>query len=331
MKVALPDLRRLVIPLALTLIMIAASACGADDGDSGAVNAAASQSGDNAGWPKKIVFAAVPAEQSERLQTSYQATIDIISKEMNVEVEFFQAADYAGVIEAMIAGRVDIAQFGPFSYVIAKANGAEIEPVAAMIEEKGGEPGYQSYGITRADNAEIDSIEDFKGRKVCFVDPGSTSGFLYPSAGLLDAGIDPEKDVEGIFAGGHDASAISVKNGDCEAGFAFDNMVEKQLIESGDLKAGDLKVVWKSEVIAGSPVAIRSTLPDDFRQQFAQILVERVNIDSAVATGVCESADDCSFSDEGNYGYKAVDDSLYNGVRAVCEITKSAKCEGVGA
>lgn len=317
-----------IVAVAMVLA-ITGAACGDDDDTAAAAGGGAAGADDGADWPDKLVFAAVPSEQNERLQESYQASIDILKAELGVEIEFFQAADYAGVIEAMISEKVDIAQFGPFSYVIAKANGAEIEPLAAMIEEEGGEPGYQSYAITQSDNAEIESLEDFAGRKVCFVDPGSTSGFLYPSAGLLDVGIDPESGVEGIFAGGHDASAISVANGECEAGFAFDNMVERELIESGDLEAGQLKIVWKSEVIAGSPVAVRTSLPESLVEAIRTAFLESINIDHAVESGVCASPDDCSFSDEGNYGYKAVDDTFYDGVRAVCEITKSAKCEGV--
>ncbi len=320
--------------LLLPLVALVLASCG-DDDDANATEdaepaAAVEVSDDRSDWPEKIVFAAVPSEQNERLQESYQATIDILEAELGVTIEFFQAADYAGVIEAMIAKKVDVAQFGPFSYVIAKANGAEIEPIGAMVSEKGGEPGYQSYGITQSSNAEIDGLEDFAGRKVCFVDPGSTSGFLYPSAGLLAANIDPESGVKGIFAGGHDASAISVAKGDCEAGFAFDAMVDTELIEAGDIKAGDLKVVWKSEIIAGSPAAVRTDLPASLVEAIKTAFVEKVNIDYAVESGVCAAADDCSFSDEGNYGYVAVEDSYFDGVRKVCEITKSAKCEGVG-
>lgn len=317
-------------------LAVLGSACASEagseaQGSDGSTTDGEAVSAEREGWPEEITFAAVPAEQNQRLRESYQVTLDILSGELGVGIEFFQAADYAGVIEAMIAGKVDIAQFGPFSYVIARGNGAEIESAAAMVSEKGEEPGYQSFGITQGDSDEVTSIDDFAGRRVCFVDPSSTSGFLYPSAGLLEAGIDPEEDVEGVFAGGHDASAISVANGDCDAGFAFDSMVETLLIESGDIEEGDLKVVWKSEVIAGSPVAIHTDLPESFRQSVRETLVEKVNVDWAAENGYCDSPDDCSFSDEDIWGYDAVDDAFYDGVRKVCEVTKAAQCEGVGA
>ncbi len=321
--------RRWLLPTAVALLAaLTASACAREGGS--VVESSGTGSAARADWPAKLVFAAVPAEQNERLKESYQLSLDILNDELGIDIEFFQAADYAGVIEAMIADRVDIAQFGPFSYVIAVGNGAKTEAIAAGIDTADGVPGYQSYGITSSRNADVASLKDFKGRKVCFVDPSSTSGFLYPSAGLLDAGIDPKKDVEPVFAGAHDASAISVKNGDCEVGFAFDDMVDVELIESRDLKKGDLKVVWKSDVIPGSPIAIRTGLPASLRDAIRKAVLEKTNVDYAVKTGLCKSADDCTFSDEGFWGYKAVDDAFYDGVRKVCEVTKSAECEGVG-
>jgi phosphonate transport system substrate-binding protein len=290
-----------------------------------AVVAAACGGGAGSEEPESLVFAAVPSEEASRLEESYRVTLEILEAELGVDIEFFQAADYAGVIEGQIAGTVDIAQYGPFSYVIATNNGAAIEPAGAMTGAPDEEPGYQSYGIAPADS-EINSLEDFRGKTVCFVDPSSTSGFLYPSAGLLELGISPETDVTPVFAGGHDASGISVANGDCDAGFAFDSMVDIVLIENGDVAPGELKVVWKSEVIAGSPVAVSTELPDDLRSLIKSTFIDKVNVDWAVANGYCPSADECSLSDEEIWGYKAVDNSFYDGVRKVCEVTEAPAC-----
>jgi phosphonate transport system substrate-binding protein len=100
---------------------------------------------DRTDWPETITFAAVPSEEATSLQESYAAVIAAIEGELGVTVEFVQAADYAGVIEGQIAGNVDLAQYGPFSYVIAVQNGAAIEPIGALIDAPGAEPGYQSY------------------------------------------------------------------------------------------------------------------------------------------------------------------------------------------
>ncbi len=282
---------------------------------------------ERADWPETLVFGAVPSEESSSLVESYEKIIEVLEKELGIEVEFVQATDYAGIIEGQVSGRVHLAQYGPFSYVLAGVRGAELEVAGVMTDGPDIEPGYQSYGIALASNDEINGIEDFAGKTVCFVDPASTSGFLYPSEGLLSAGIDPEADVTPVFAGGHDASVLSVKNGDCEAGFAFDAMVDKNLIESGDIEAGEIKTVWKSEVIAGSPLAMQANLPDSLKAEIRRIIVEEANVDALVASGICSSVDECGLTDEKVWGYVERDDSFYDGVRKVCEVTGSSKCE----
>lgn len=294
---------------------------------SGCAPAESPSGANNEGWPDKLVFGAVPSEESSSLVDSYEKIIEVLEKELGLEIEFFQATDYAGIIEGQVSGRVDIAQYGPFAYVLAGFRGAELEVAGVMTDGPDIEPGYQSYMVAKGDNSAINSIEDAAGKIVCFVDPASTSGYLYPSEGLLSAGIDPETGVTPVFAGGHDASALAVANGDCDAGFAFDAMIDKNLIEKGDLKEGDLKIVWKSEVIAGSPLAMQAGLPQTLKDEILRIITEEANVDALVASGICDSVENCGLTDEKVWGYTIRPDSFYDGVRKVCEVTGSPKCQ----
>jgi phosphonate transport system substrate-binding protein len=289
---------------------------------------------DRADWPEKLVLAAVPAEQDAQLQESYSVTVQILQDELGIPVDFFQAADYAGVIEALIADRVDLAQFGPFAYVIAIANGADAAPVGVMVEAPEDEPGYQSFLVARGDNDEINTFADIVGKRVCFVDPASTSGFLVPAAGLIDEGIDFENDITSIFAGGHDASVISVAAGDCDAGFAFDSMVTDLLPERGEIEEGEIKIVWESPIIAGSPMAMRNGLPESLQTAITEIFAEKINVDWAAENGYCESNDPilCSFSDEAIWGYVPRDDSFYDAIRQLCRDLgpeQAPQCDGI--
>jgi phosphonate transport system substrate-binding protein len=311
--------------VAAAVTALALSGCSSSDTGSGATN--------DKGFPDTITLAAVPAENSADMRASYDPLIKLLEKETGSTIEFVQASDYAGVVEGMIADNVDLAFFGPFAYVVAGLNGAKLTPLGAVIEEEGAEPGYQSYGLARGDNAAINGLADFAGKKVCFVDPGSTSGFLYPTAGLIEAGViesGSEADISAamtpIYAGGHDASALSIKNGDCDAGFAFDSMVDETMVQKGDLAPGDLKTVWKSEMIAGSVFAANDSLGGEAIDTLKKIFTEKANGKAMAAEGFCEG-DGCLITDERAWGVVPVDDSAYNGVRKVCEITGSEKCK----
>lgn len=313
-----PTARRSALALAGAVLLALAAACGQ--------SAAPGSGGDQPS--EALVFAAVPSEESTTIQQEYAAVLAMLAAETGRKIEFQQATDYAAVIEGVRAGKIDIAQFGPFSYVLAKNQSPDLVPVAASIDEKGAQPGYQSYGIVNPSSG-ITGLAGFAGRTVCFVDPGSTSGYLYPIAGLLEAGVDPKTGIKPIFAGGHDASVLAVASGQCEAGFAYDSMVDRQLIDSGQLKPGQVVTVWKSETIAGSPIAVSGELDSALRQKIADAFVQKANVDYLAANGFCPSVDNCEVGEEGEWGFAPVDDSIYNGVRKVCEVTKAESCSSL--
>lgn len=304
---------------AAAVILLAGCGSSADTSSSGGGAAAESD-------PDTLVFASIPSENATSLEQQYANVIAVIEEETGKQVEIQNATDYAAVIEGLRAGKVQIAGLGPFSYITAKDTDVAIEPVAAVVDSPDQEPGYKSYGIVPADS-DITDISGFAGKKVCFVDPTSTSGYLYPSAGLQDAGIDPETGVTPVMAGGHDASALAVASGQCDAGFAFDAMVDETLIKSGQLTEGQLKKVWESEIIPGSPVAISTdTLTKETQDKIKAAFTEKINVDALVESGVCTDAASCVLPEEAKWGYVAVDDALYDGVRKVCEITKAEAC-----
>lgn len=298
-----------------TALVVAACGSSADQSDS-----AASGSG-----PDKLVLASIPSEDSTSLQQEFALVQKVIEDETGIPVEFQNATDYAAVIEAQRAGKVQIAVYGPFSYVTARDGGVPIQPLGAFADSADEEPGYRSYAIVPA-GSDIRTLDDFRGKTICFVDPTSTSGYLYPSAGLLEAGIDPAKDVTPVFAGGHDASVLAVVSGQCDAGFAFDTMVTKTLIDKGEIKNGDVSVIWESDVIPGSPTAVSTTLPQELVDQITDIFRTKLNRPALVEAGYCASEAECRLPEGTEFGYVSVGDELYDGIRKVCDITNSASC-----
>ena len=260
-----------------------------------------------------LVFGVVP--DSADTETNYQPLMDYIAQETGKTVEYHESTDYAAMIEASIAGKIDVASFAGFSYIVATNNGADITPISSIIEEDGQEPGYYSQAIVPTDS-DIESLADFAGKKVCFVDPSSTSGYLFPSYNLLEEGIDPETDVTPVFAGKHDVSVQKVGEGvECEAGFAEDSEVEKS----------DKVRVVEETMVPGAPLVYSNTLPDDVKDQLVEILAE-VTIDDIIASGV-DSADSDGFRSV-FYATKPVDDAYYDLIRDICEKTDATQCQG---
>ncbi|WP_285115269.1 phosphate/phosphite/phosphonate ABC transporter substrate-binding protein [Leifsonia sp. fls2-241-R2A-40a] len=302
--------KTLAVGAALVLSLGLAACTGSADAAStdGASDSAVSFAKDSG----TLVFGVVP--DTVNTQSNYQPIADYIAKITGKKVEYRESSDYTALIQAAIAGQIDVASFSGFTYVTATNGGAKIQPFASIITKEGQEPGYFSEAIVPA-NSKITKLEDFKGKKVCFVDPSSTSGYLFPTYNLIKAGIDPEKDITPVFAGKHDASALKVSQGaECDAGFAEDSAVDAQ---SG------LKVVAKT-MVPGAPMVFSTTLPDDVKKTLTDKL-STVTIADIQKAGIKDADSD---------GFKAtfaafspVDDKYYDQIRDICKVTKATQCE----
>jgi phosphonate transport system substrate-binding protein len=308
--------RRLLAVLACAALPLGLAACGP--------SAASDQGG--ARNPDELVFASVPSENSTSLEEQFKPLTDMLAEETGKKIRVEKATDYAAVIEGQRAGKIDIAMYGPLSYVVARSSGVKVTPLGAQTQTKGGEPGYRSYGIVKADSP-VQTLADYRGKQVCFVDPNSTSGYLYPKAGLLSVGIDFDHDIKPVMAGGHDASALAVNSGQCEAGFAYDTMVDKQLPEKGAIKPGDLRVVWRSDLIPGSPAAVSDDLDPALKSKIVEAFKTKANADYLETNKFC-TGDACKI--QGYWGFVPADDATFNTIRDVCKVTRDKQCTQAG-
>jgi phosphonate transport system substrate-binding protein len=275
-----------------------------------------------------LTFAAIPAESSSSLESDYSNITALIEQETGVNVEFQNASDYAAVIEGQRAGQIDMASYGPFSYVIAKDSGMNIEPVAAPTSDKDVQPAYTSLAYVRAD-AEIQDLSDLKGKTVCFVDAASTSGYLVPMDGLLDEGIKLETDLEAVLAGGHDASLLSLDSGSCDAAFTHDTMLNT-LVISGQVEDGALRPIWESKPIPEDPIALNlDTIEPALAEQISTVIQEKANKPALVEAGICASEEECVLPEEIEYGYLPVDDTDFEAIREICKTTDADACHSI--
>ena len=288
------------------------------------------------GMPDVIRFGVTPADDSAGQEERFGAMVKALEEDLGTEVEFITTGGtYGGLIEALIAGRLEISVMSPFAYVIATGKGADIEARAAYITAPGAPTTYQSYGLARVDRNDITGIEDYAGKRICFVDPGSASGYLIPAAGLLALDIDPDEDLaEAIFAGGHDNSVLAIADGTCDAGFAVDTQLER-MEETGDVDPGELHVVWESDPIPGVVLAIQKSLPEEVRDAIADVFLSNTGAD-LYERGFCSpewveedgptGSPWCPIAGTSTWGFAEVDDSLYASLRAVRRLTEAPAC-----
>lgn len=246
----------------------------------------------------------IPSEDSRAMIANSQAMMDMLSKALGFAVKPFVAADYNGVIEALRSKRLDVAYLGPFSYVLG-ATVADIEAFAVAETKKAGRTFYYSQIVTHKETG-IKTVNDLKGKTFAFVDPSSTSGHLFPKAGLMKLGFNTDKDFgRVIFSGSHDSSAIAVQNKKVDAAAIADRILDAA-VSKGLVKREDLVEVWKSDPIPESPTVWRKDLPADLKTRVQAAFLQVKNI---------------PWSDQGELnGFHPTNDAAYNIIRDTAKV-----------
>lgn len=266
-----------------------------------------SQESQTAQETKVLRVGAIPSEDSQKVRAAYKPLVDYLEKQTGMKVELFVATDYSGVIEAMRSGKLDVAYFGPFSYIMAAAK-ANAEAFA-VEQKKGSGTSYRSIVITSPESG-INSLEDLKGHSFAFVDPASTSGNLVPRSFLKKKGIDPDQDFKSvIYAGGHDACELAVKNHKVDAAADADDNYDL-MKANGLISDKDIKVIFTSDPIPNSPWAWRKDLPEDLK---AKIKTAFLNMAQNDPSGMGKIG-------KGIEQYVETNDAAYNGIREIAKI-----------
>jgi phosphonate transport system substrate-binding protein len=179
---------------------------------------------------------AIPDEAPTELQRKFKPLGDYLSKRLGVEVKFIPVTDYAATVEGLAGGHLDLVWYGGFTFVQARRRTGNAIPLVQREEDAR----FHSKFITRA-GSPIHSLQDLKGKTLGFGSESSTSGHLMPRYFLLQAGIQPDRDLgRYAFSGAHDVTAKWVESGKVDAG-ALNESVWNKLVE--EKKVDPSKVV----------------------------------------------------------------------------------------
>lgn len=222
--------------------------------------------------PTELRVGLIPSEDAQAMMRASQQVMDQLAAKTGLKIKPFVANDYNGVIEAMRSGKIDVAYFGPFSYVLASQL-ANAEAFAIPVAKKSGKSSYNSIIISKKDKG-LGTVPQLQGRTFAFVDPSSASGHLFPKAGLKAEGIDTDKYFSRvIFSGSHDASMMAVANGKVDAAAVADPIFQTA-VAKGHVKAEDFQIIWRSKDIPESPMAWRRNLDEATKKKVAAALAE---------------------------------------------------------
>lgn len=238
---------------------------------------------------KTFTIAYAPNESTTDSTDARSTLAKDLGKVINMEVKEIQASDYTAIIEALRTGKADMAYMG----ALAVAMGAERAGVTPIVmKAPNGDKAqavYHSVFVTQKNNSEINSIKDFKGKTIAFVDPDSTSGNLVPTSEIMKAFPDLHLTNEKIhtngeffeavsFSGKHQAGLQAVIKGDVDIVPISDQIMTSEF-KNGNADENAVKVVHSSAAIPAEAMVVSKTVNEDLKKTLTKFLVEYNNKD----------------------------------------------------
>ena len=211
----------------------------------------------------------IPFTNSTAMVHKHNKFLEYLTKKLGVKQTRLQtASDYAGIMSLLVKGEIDIAWLATMTSVEAR-NNPEIQLLVKPI--RFGTTSYRGIIIARQDSG-IRNLKDLKGKKFAWVEKESASGYTFPKALLLEAGINTEKDFsEAAFLSKHDAVVLNVLLGKYDAGACYDDARNTLRDKS---KMDELTILATTQDITNEPIVVRKSLPPDLIEKIKQALLD---------------------------------------------------------
>ena len=261
---------------------------------------------------KKFNMVFVPASEKGD-ENDYNSLIKIVNKLTGFKINFIKVTDYNAAVEAMRAGRADIAWYGGKTYIKA-VELANAEAFAAGVRPGEKDAGYYTYFVVKKDS-KIKKLSDIKGKILSLNSIGSTSGDLIPQVELakINLFITNKNDFKNIYyAGSHDACLLAVLNNQADVCGMSSRNFEARLADN-TLKKNQVKIIHKSERVPPPPLAYSKNISIEDRKKIKKAVLEAHK-----------------HGEIGGYGgkmshYISVSDSDYDVLRNVVKLLKDNK------
>jgi phosphonate transport system substrate-binding protein len=228
-------------------------------------------------------MAIAPSATSETLLASGNALADLLSKDTGLTIKAVVPTNYQAMIQAMCSGNAQVGWLPPFAYLIAQqtmtkdAAGKDV-PCAdvAFVALRNGLDHYATQFIGKTGvftpGTTLDALKQFEGKKPCWTDQLSASGYVIPASLLASEGV---KTKAAAFVQGHPTVVRAVyAGGICDFGATFvdartDSAIQKDLPDVKD----KLIVVYQTDnIIPNDTVGFAYDVPPDLRAKLTAAL-----------------------------------------------------------
>ena len=206
--------------------------------------------------------------------------------------------------ERLGRGDVELAALSAYRYVQMREAHDGLQ-LLAVAEMPGGAT-YEGLIISPVDSG-IETLADLSGRSFCYVDPDSSSGYIYPRALMRRAGLDPDETLGAVrFTGDHATSLRLVSQGVCDAAAVYRSLFF-DTAQHG-LQPARFRIVASTARIPNDAYCAAATVDDATARALREALL-------SLAPGSDDAGRVLAAGDL--QGFVAGEDAQYDGVREI--------------
>ena len=263
--------------------------CASDDGES----------------TQTLYIGGIPDQETSVLVRRFDGVADYLSGKLDVNVEYKPSIDYAAVVTAFANEDLHLAWFG----ALTGAQARNQAPRAMAIAQRPRDTKFTSVYIAQTD-LQVEGLQDLSGLTFTFGSINSTSGHLMPRHFLLEAGVDPATDFNGLsnFSGSHDTTWKLVESGSFQAG-ALSETVWNRAVAENRVDATKVRQIGVTPPYFNYNWSVRGDLDETFGEGFTQrlqVALLDMHMDATLAE-LLEAFQTDSFIASSNANYAAIE------------------------
>lgn len=196
-----------------------------------------------------------------------------VADRLGMDVTLTVANDWAGISTAISNEHIDVAQMGPWGYILAHVN-AGARMVSVMLIN--GKPTYKAIIVARPGLTVANFPQGVRGMTMQMLDRGSTSGWLVPTYFLHSHGITDPPSFFARYAEGASAAAAQMAtiNGQVDLATGWDTH-RNTMIRNHLMNADANQLIWESDPLPNEPIVVRKGMDDalaaDLGRAFASL------------------------------------------------------------
>ncbi len=227
-----------------------------------------------------------------------------LEEALHTPVELLVADSYGDAVDRLVRGEYDLIEISPYSLAMAERRTKLRCLVQGIANGSASAAGY----IVVRDDSPIHSVEDLKGVQFGFVDPASTSGYLYAAKLLRDRGLNPKTDFSTVdFLGNHEAVLLAVLDGRIDAGATFQGAFSA-LRRSKNVDPLSFRIIGKTPRMPRDAFCASASLAPEVADAVTRALLS-LNTKHREGRDVLDPLE--------MNGFQTFDDSMYDDVRRI--------------